>query len=336
MRKRTPIISAYILCACIFGCSDSNDTMLINKNKTANPVIDLSPSPVGGITPWSRVFYDPFDDDTSFDGWEKTNRPDYNSSICIYDATVPHVSTFEGRTVLALTATKMSDGTYKSGHVKSLFAFSPALNEEYHIVASIKVVGAEMPFSHPAVPVQNARTSVANPISLINYKNFGETYGAWPAFWTTDENGWPTHGETDIMEGYSYGQIGQERFASNLFYGTVVGQDLLGNSAEAPYWRSAALGTGIYVDEGWHTYEAYWKNDNGVVSIRIVVDGLDHTTYTNSVHPSLALENFSDHNIILNLNVGSNSEYIFDNDLINLFDKTMMLVDYVSVYKRNI
>lgn len=328
---------AMIALMCVMFISCESDLETLTKNIKTDPSIESAaiPTPVA----WFRVFTENFDNNASFNRWEKTHRLDYNSSICMYDSAVPYISTFEGKTVLVLTATALANGTYRSGHVKSYFEFVPDVDEEYHIVSKIKLVAADYRY-----PIR-LRSDNPNPDIPYNspyiYRNFAETYGAWPAFWTVQETDWPTKGEIDIMEGFTFGQIGQERYASNLFYGTTVGQNLLGTNAERPYMVSAALGTGIYQEEGWHTYEAYWTNDNGVLSVRVKYDGLEHTTYTNSIDPDLELENFGPHNIILNLNVGHDPDengnpVIFNNADIELFAKTMMLVDFVTVTKRNL
>ncbi|GAB3561829.1 hypothetical protein GCM10027578_03190 [Spirosoma luteolum] len=249
---------------------------------------------------WAPVLTDEFNAGGSLSNWQLANRADYNSSRCIYTPSVPVISNLDGKSCLLLTATKTATG-FQSGLCKSLVSFKPARNEEYHTYASIKLIA----------------------MAGTTYQGFAATYGAWPAFWTVQETNWPTKGEIDIMEGYSYG--GTARFASNLFYGTTTGSNLLGTSAERPY----SLG------EGWHTYEQYWKNSNGTVSVTIVVDGATVATYTNAVNTKLRLENFGPHNVILNLNVGSNNT-LFDNSKINLLDRTMMYVDYVKVDKRTL
>jgi hypothetical protein len=187
--------------------------------------------------------------------------------------------------------------------LKSNFTFKPAVNQEYHVSASIKLIA----------------------MSGSTYEGFSSTYGAWPAFWTVQETNWPVNGEIDIMEGYSFS--GSTRFTSNLFYGTSAGNNLLGNSCTKQYT----------VSEGWHVYDQYWQNVNGAVTLTIKLDGATVSTYTNSINGNLKLQNFGPHNIMLNLNVGSNSNVgIFNNSLINLFSKTMMWVDYVTVDKRSL
>jgi hypothetical protein len=213
---------------------------------------------------------------------------------------VPYVETIYDKGVLVLTATPSGE-IYESGHVKSYFDFKPLRNEEFHVSASIRLLA----------------------MNEADTMGFADTYGAWPAFWTVQESDWPVSGEIDIMEGYSY--AGSTRFASNIFYGTTAGTNLLGTTAEREY----------HVDEGWHTYDMYWENFDGVITITTKVDGETRATYTNATNSNLNLSNFGPHNIILNLNVGDNYG-IFDNTKINLFTKTMMWVDYVTVDKRTI
>ena len=252
------------------------------------------------VGPWQRVFTDNFNSSGNLNQWQKTNRKDYNSNICNYVSGNPRLASLDNKQCLELSAYKYGN-EYRSGHVKSYWDFHPANNEEYHLTASIKLIAKEG----------------------STYKGFAQTYGAWPAFWTVQETNWPTKGEIDILEGYSFGN--SARFASNLFYGTSTGNNLLGNSAERSY----------SLNEGWHTYQQRWKNVNGTVTVEIWVDGTRRAQYSNATNSQLRLQNFKDHNIILNLNVGSNTG-IFDNSRINLFSRAYMYVDYVRVDKRTI
>jgi hypothetical protein len=235
--------------------------------------------------------------------WQVTQRADYNSSICNYVSSAVTFGTEDGKGVMRLTATKIDSTHFNSGHVKSNYSFKPANNEEYRVSASIKMVA----------------------MNGASYVGFASTYGAWPAFWTVQETAWPTKGEIDIFEGYSFG--GTANFASNLFYGTAANQNLLGSTCQTNWGNS----------EGWHMYDEYWKNVNGAVTVTIQLDGVTKATYTNAKNGNLRLENFGPHNIILNLAVGSNANLgIFNNANINLFSKTMMWVDYVTVDKRTL
>jgi hypothetical protein len=249
------------------------------------------------VGPWQRLLTDDFN---GLGGWQKTNRLDYNSNLCQYDPNVPIIADYDGRRVMVLTATK-SGNIWKSGHVKSNYSFKPGNNEEYRVSSQVKLIA----------------------MSGTTYRNFSETYGLWPAFWTVQESNWPTQGEIDIFEGYSYG--GSTKWASNLFYGTSPGVNLLGTTCERVY-----NGNG-----DWHMYDEYWKNVNGAVTVTIQLDGVTKATYTNATNGNLRLQNFGPHNIIFNLAVGDKYG-IFDNSRINVMSKTMMWVDYVTVDKRTL
>jgi hypothetical protein len=262
------------------------------------PEAELGSQSQAVLGPWQMVFSDQF---TGSGNWQMANRKDYNSNICNYQSSNVSFGTEDGKSVMKLTATKVNGSDFRSGHVKSNFSFKPGWNEEYKVSSYIKLIA----------------------MNGSSYTGFSSTYGAWPAFWTVQENAWPTQGEIDIMEGYSFG--GSTKFAANLFYGTTSGQNQLGNTQERTY----------SVGEGWHWYDQYWKNQNGNVTVTIAIDGVTRATYTNANHGSLRLQNFGPHNIIFNLNVGSNSG-IFNNNNINLFSKTMMWVDQVKVEKRTL
>ncbi|MGL1885901.1 MAG: hypothetical protein OCD76_05245 [Reichenbachiella sp.] len=285
------LIGGAALLFMISSCADEEEMI------PPNVAIENVASATGS---WQRTFLDNFSNSGSFNNWSKTTRFDYNSNYCHYDASVPHISSYDNRNVLVLTATK-SGNIWQSGHVKSNYSFKPGWNEEYRVSSSIKLIAKDGD----------------------NWRGFSGTYGVWPAFWTVQENSWPVQGEIDIFEGYSFG--GHSNFASNLFYGHSSGQNLLGSTAERHYG----------VSEGWHTYDEYWKNENGWVTVTIKLDGQTKATYTNNDNGNLKLQNFGPHNIILNLNVGDNWG-IFDNNRNNVMSKTMMWIDYVTVDKRTL
>jgi len=247
---------------------------------------------------WDTVFSDNFDETGDLSQWIAAERTDYNSRVCKYLASIPIIATYENSSCLVITATK-NGKIWNSGFLTSNFSFKPDLNEEYHTSARIKFTA----------------------VNDGDYVDFWSTYGAWPAFWTVQGNRWPTYGEIDIVEGYTYGTYA--RYACNLIYGK--GRNVLGTTCERPY----------PVSEGWHVYEQHWTNNNGEVSVTIKLDGYTIETYTNAVNSKLKLENFGPHTIMLNLNIGDNYG-IFDNKQINIFDKAMMWVDYVTVEKRTL
>jgi hypothetical protein len=295
------MIAAGVVCMLFASCEQQEP--VFNGNSGSGLKASTQPtSPKGeeALGPWQRQFTDDFNNTGSFNNWQRTSRLDYNSNVCQYDAAVPAIANYDGRNVLVLTATK-SGSIWKSGHVKSNYSFKPNVNEEYRVSSQIKLIA----------------------MNGSNWTGFASTYGCWPAFWTVQESAWPTKGEIDIVEGYSYG--GSARFASNLFYGTTSGQNQLGSTCERAYG----------VGEGWHMYDEYWKNVNGTVTVTIQLDGGTVATYTNAANGNLRLQNFGPHNIILNLAIGDKYG-IFDNSRINVFSKTMMWVDYVTVDKRTL
>ncbi len=299
--KKTTLVLALGLG--ILSCEKPLETA--NVNKTGNTA-NLKVAAVG---PWSRTFTDDFNAGSTLSQWQKANRKDYNSNYCQYDPSVPQVATKDFRSCLIITATKTGNNAYKSALLKSNYSFKPANNQEYRLSSQIKLIA----------------------LDGSTFKSFTQTYGAWPAFWSVQETNWPTKGEIDIMEGYSFAPS-SSRFASNLFYGTSTGNNLLGNTAERNYPSSF----NVDGNSGWHLYDCYWKNQNGVVTVTTMIDNQIIATYTNSVSPNLSLQNFGPHTIMLNLNVGSNDANFINPNLIKLFSSTMMWVDYVTVDKRTI
>ena len=287
----TKTIQLAALAMLLSNCSKENPVSYQPISKSSVPSLKAASS-------WVRVFTDNFDNSGNLSQWIAAERFDYNSNLCKYLASNPLIATYDNLSCLVLTATK--NGTiWNSGLLKSKFSFKPAVNEEYHTSAYIKFTA----------------------VKSGNHVDFSTTYGAWPAFWTVQENQWPAYGEIDIVEGYTYGTYA--RYACNIIYGK--GRNVLGTTCERPY----------AVSVGWHLYDQYWTNTNGAVSVTIQLDGITKATYTNAVNTKLKLENFGPHTVMLNLNVGDNYG-IFNNSLINVFDKTMMWVDYVIIEKRKL
>ena len=302
MKKLLPIA---LLSICFSSCKNSAETEIVSNNAGVSP----SNTKVAAVGAWIRQFTDDFNAGSNFGNWNLPTRKDYNSNYCNYAPSGSSISSRDSKSVLEIKATKTGVDAYSSSLLKSNFSFKPAVNTEYRVSASIKLIA------------QNGTT----------YNSFTQTYGAWPAFWTVQETQWPINGEIDIMEAYSFSP-NATRAASNLFYGTTTGQNLLGNSAERPYPTTFSIDG----NSGWHTYDSYWKNQNGVITVTTKIDNVTIATYTNSSVSQLNLNNFGPHNIILNLNVGSNDSGFINPALINLQGNTYMWVDYVTVDKRTL
>lgn len=308
MRK---ITGAALLFAFISGFCQNGQTSKFDKSENTN----YSQNPSKDFT---LIFEDHFNGDfVDENKWILTNRADYNSSKCHYKPSRNVISELDGVSCLRISAIK-NNKEYVSGHVKSKVTFHPGVNKEIHIKTRIKFLA------------QQGNTP----------KQFDQTSGAWPAFWTVNEKDWPKQGEIDIMEGYSFGNSNSNyRFATNMFYGRESLKNQLDTSAERK-WE----GFDINSNYGWHVFEMFWKNENGKETIKIVVDGLLKANYNNSIAgyldaesktTKLDLSQFRDHSVIINLNVGSDGG-IFGNNAVELFDETSMYVDYVTVKERNL
>lgn len=304
MRKLNSIT---LLMACVLGfcsCAENSATEKTSEEMSTNG----STKKIAGA-PWVKQFEDNFDVGSNLSQWTKEQRADYNSWYCDYASSVPTTQWRDGRQCLEIKTTKLSTYKYQSGFITSNYQYKPENNTEYMLSANIKLIAMDGG----------------------TYKSFKDTYGAWPAFWSVEGNGWPTKGEIDIMEGYSFAP-NASRFTSNIFYGTTVGNNSLGNSAE----RNYPANFNIDANNGWHLYESFWKMQNNVVTVTIKVDNVTVATYTNSSVSNLNFNNFGTHAIIFNVNVGSKDSNFIDPNKLNLFSTVMMWVDDVTVYKRPI
>lgn len=307
--KKLNLLALTVTCVLGLGfASCADDVAPTTKDQSVNTNTKTNTSKVAGA-PWVKQFEDTFDVGSSLSQWTKEQRADYNSWYCDYASSVPTTQWRDGKQCLEIKTTKLSTYKYQSGFISSNYQYKPENNTEYMLSANIKLIAMDGG----------------------NYKSFTDTYGAWPAFWSVQQNAWPTKGEIDIMEGYSFAP-NSSRFTSNLFYGTSSGANQLGNSAERNYPGNFDInGNG-----GWHLYEFFWKMKNNVVTVTIMVDNVTVATYTNSSVGNLNLNNFGPHSIIFNLNVGSKDSNFIDPNKINLFSTVMMWVDDVTVYKRPI
>jgi hypothetical protein len=307
--KKSSMLSLSLTCFLGFASCSENLIPVAEKQLASTSTSLNSNTSKMAATPWVKQFEETFDVGSNLSQWNKEQRSDYNSWYCDYYSSVPTTQWRDGKQCLEIKTTKLSTYKYQSGFISSYYQYKPENNTEYMLSANIKLIAMDG----------------------ANYKSFTDTYGAWPAFWSVQGNAWPTQGEIDIMEGYSFAP-NASRFTSNLFYGTTSGTNQLGNAAERGYPSTFDVNG----NSGWHLYESFWSVKNNVATVTIKLDNVTVSSYTNSSVSNLNLNNFGPHNIVLNMNVGSKDSNFIDPNKINLFTSTMMWVDDVTVYKRSI
>jgi len=255
---------------------------------------------------WTEVFTENFDD---LRDWTLTNRADFNSASCMYQASQVSIAPIDdNNNGVMLTAQEIEAGSYISGHIKSRNIFIPDTNEEIRFISMIRL---------SAISEEDVEVP------------FEDTYGAWPAFWTVEENNWPVAGEIDIMEAYTFADPNVDRYACNMFFGDNPGNSILRHEdTEFRYTENIN-------QTDWNMYEMRWSNFNGVSEINIYINDVFVKKYNNDLIPNLRLEDFTAHNVIFNLNVADDVG-IFDNSLVNILTQTEMLVDYLKVEKRTL
>ncbi len=320
--KKLSVFTSLITLSAFLSCEKETNE-IVAPTSEPNTIV-LNEGLQAATKGYTLIFEDNFNKGSKLStNWNLTNRADYNSSKCIYQSGKNKIVKHGNAYCLRIEATKAGN-KFNSGHLKSKKSFHPGWNEEVHIKGKVKLIARE---------TVNKKDSKGNLIrkngkivKTTRNRNFKDTNNVWPAFWTVNESSWPTKGELDIMEGYSFG--GSERYSSNLFYGKKVGKNDVGSKAERHYKNFSSSSNG-----GWHTYDMFWKNSKGTISITMKVDGKTITTYSNTPK-EWDFAKFTKHNLIMNLNIGSDSG-IFSKPA-KLFDRVYMYVDYVKVEKKKI
>jgi beta-glucanase (GH16 family) len=147
-----------------------------------------------------------------------------------------------------------------------------------------------------------------------------EGQGLWPAFWMLGAdigtNGWPSCGETDIME-----NIGKEPSTN---HGSLH-MPAAGTTNDAQLTGSYALPGGAKLGDGFHTYAVEWSAS----SIRFFVDDNLYETQTPAMATGRTWEFDKPFFIILNVAVGG--QFPGSPTSATVFPQTMK-VDWVRVY----
>jgi beta-glucanase (GH16 family) len=149
--------------------------------------------------------------------------------------------------------------------------------------------------------------------------------GIWPAFWMLGTNidsvGWPTCGETDIME--NIGNTNDQAKAHGTIHGPQNGGDYNGGAGVGGTYT---LPGGGALADSFHTFAVEWTTNQ----IKWYVDNTAYFTATPASLPSGGTWVFTQPQfLILNLAVGGN--WPGYPDATTVFPQ-QMLVDYVRVY----
>ena len=168
--KKLNLLALTVTCVLGLGfASCADDVTPAAKDQSANASTKASTSKVAGA-PWVKQFEDTFDVGSGLSQWTKEQRADYNSWYCDYASSVPTTQWRDGKQCLEIKTTKLSTYKYQSGFISSHYQYKPENNTEYMLSANIKLVAMDGG----------------------TYKSFTQTYGAWPAFWSVQQNAWPT------------------------------------------------------------------------------------------------------------------------------------------------
>ena len=145
--------------------------------------------------------------------------------------------------------------------------------------------------------------------------------GIWPAFWMLGTNidsvGWPTCGETDIME-----NIGKE---PSINHGSLH-MPAAGTTNDSQLTGMYTLAGGAKLGDDFHTYAVEWSP----AAIKFYVDDTLYETQTPATATGRTWE--FDHPFFILLNVAVGGQFPGAPDTTTTFPQTMK-VDWVRVYQ---
>lgn len=147
--------------------------------------------------------------------------------------------------------------------------------------------------------------------------------GSWPAIWTLGiSGGWPSGGETDIMEFYRRG--GVPIILANTAWGT--------SQRGVAKWHTETrpLTNFTSTDRDWTKKFHIWRMDWDSVAIKLYLDDLllNTTLLSGTVNPDGRNPFLQPHYILLNLALGANG-----GDPVKTLFPLRYEVDYVRVYQ---
>lgn len=145
--------------------------------------------------------------------------------------------------------------------------------------------------------------------------------GLWPAFWSYGDP-WPTLGEIDIVE-FSGGKTNE--LVTNFFYGNTANTPVT-NSAMTTYTHDVK----IDLTTEFHVFDMVWSQDSLLVSL----DGVKIQDFTNSQY--VYIEDLFNKNekVVLNLAVGGAFFNGMNINVVDVPDKSYLIVDWVKKHKQ--
>jgi beta-glucanase (GH16 family) len=236
---------------------------------------------------WTKVFSEDFG--TDYNQWNIWQGGAYNNEYQYYSATSLNIS--NGTLVITAKKESVTGATTNSDATQKAFDFTSGRIESKNSFSS---------------------NSTTPKIRFSARIKLPEGYGMWPAFWSYGDN-WPTNGEIDALE--AKGNLPYQ-YATNYFYGTTAGNDLVHNAEVSTVNSTTSL------TDSWHVYEVIWEE----TKLTFLLDGKIVSTKTGTYIPSMFGKT---QRIALNLAVGG---AYFNNPAPSSIVTGTMYVDWVKAF----